>query len=198
VPIIPTLTGCGQHADQLFEIYQPVGADPYGSLAGAGYACREHLVDLVASTVRAGLTPLHMQSGPLGEWTCGESYEFETASRPDRPQLTHHIPVPGVPPVELPLGEVVPAAPEHPAWCVRAAICRVEGIHCSAPYPATPPGASVAVRLWIEQPAAEPVVPVVLVEVVGEYGRPVEHRLGVEQAQLLTKQIRLVLALAGI
>lgn len=190
--IIPDLPGCGQPAGQLIEIYQPSAADPYRSLVGHGYACREHLVDLVADVVRAGLTPLHIHAGPLAQHHCGNTYEFETASQPERPQLTHQIPVPGVPPV------AVPVEPEHPAWCTRAAICRMENIHCSAPYPATPASASTSVRVWLEQPAAQPAYPVVVLEVTDEgKGRPVEYLFRVDQARMLGQQIRLVLALVG-
>ncbi|GAB3802585.1 hypothetical protein [Micromonospora zhanjiangensis] len=190
--IIPALFGCEQAADQMIEIYQPSAADPYRSLVGHGYACREHLVDLAAQVVRAGLTPLHMLAGPLGRRHCGNSYEFETASLPEPPQLTHHIPVPGVPPV------AVPVEPEHPDWCTRAAICRVEDIHCSAPYPASPVGASTIVRLWLEQPTARPAYPAVVLEITDQGGdRPVEYPFRVHQARMLGEQIRLVLALIG-
>jgi hypothetical protein len=193
--IVPALPGCGQPANQFVEIYQPAGTDPWRSLPGAGYACQQHLVDLVAVIARAGLTPLHIPAGPLGAWPCDESYEFETAGQPDRPQLTHQIPIPGIPPVEVLLAGAVPVEPEHTAWCVRAAICRMEKIHCSAPYPATPLGAAVDVRVWVEQPATAKAVPVVILEVVDEE-RPVEYRLSTDQARHLADQVCLVV-LAG-
>jgi hypothetical protein len=188
VPIIPALPGCGESADQLIEIYQPDATEVYRSLVGHGYACWQHLSTLIAAVAHAGLTALYMPSGPLVVRLCGDSYEFTTASEPERPQLTHQIPVPGVPPVEVPLEGTVPPEQEHPTWCVRAAI------HCSGPYPASPPGSVVRVRAWIEQPATAPAVPIVMLEVIEE-DRPFEYRLGVEQARQLVDQVRLLLAL---
>ncbi|GAB3815893.1 hypothetical protein [Micromonospora zhanjiangensis] len=194
--IIPDLPGCGQPGMQMIEVYRPTGADAYASLVGHGYACREHLTDLIAAVIRTGLTPLHIPAGPLAARPCGSAYEFDTASLPDRPQVTHQIPVPGIPPVEVPLTLAgAPDGPEHPQWCTRAAICRMEGIHCSAPYPVALPGVAVQLRLWLEQPATAPALPVVLFEFTDE--RSVEYLLTVEQTRLLIEQARLVLALVG-
>jgi hypothetical protein len=188
--ILPTLPGCGQPADQLSEIYQPDETDPYRSLVGHGYACRNHLSDLITAVILAGLTPLYIPAGPLAVRACGERYEFETAGEPERPQLTHQIPVPGIPPVEILLGGAVPPEMEHPAWCARGDLCRLDQVHASRAYPATTPEASASIRLWLERRHAPAEVSTMVVVEVTEDAEPRLAFLPVDQARVLDRHVR--------
>ena len=89
-----------------------------------------------------------------------------------------------------------PARVEHPAWCIKGNICRVDGIHHGRPLPASTAATSVPIRLWLEQtyrPAAG--APVLVLEVT-ESGEARYLYLPTEQGRVLAYQLRRLVDLA--
>lgn len=85
---------------------------------------------------------------------------------------------------------------EHPRWCARGPICRVDGIHHGKPLPADTAAATVPIRLWLEQtwrPVAG--VPVLVLEVT-ESGEARYLYLPTEQGRVLAHQVRRLVDLA--
>ncbi|MEU5721558.1 hypothetical protein ABZ783_07025 [Micromonospora sp. NPDC047738] len=80
-----------------------------------------------------------------------------------------------------------PAQVEHPRWCLKGNICRVDGIHHSKPLAATTGDAHDAVRVWLEQAWQLPDPSVVLESTVdGEVGYVY---LPISQARVLRHQL---------
>ena len=111
----PTLPGCGRAASARIEMYSATpGGGLHGSLDGAGYACAEHVDQLMAAVSAAGFTPYVARGSALTAGArCGGGYDYTTRRA-----------VAG------------PAAPDgHPTWCARVTDdgpCEVAGWHASA------------------------------------------------------------------
>lgn len=88
----------------------------------------------------------------------------------------------------------VPA--EHPCWCRRGPICRIDGIHHGRPIPATTEAATVPMRLWLEQTWRPAVGAPMLVLEVTESGEVRYLYLPVGQGRVLAYQLRRLIDLS--
>lgn len=83
---------------------------------------------------------------------------------------------------------------EHPAWCIRGTLCRIEGIHHSRPLTATPDDAMDALRVWIERAHTAERISVVVESTVE--GDVAYSYLSTGQARILRHQLTRLLDMA--
>ena len=85
---------------------------------------------------------------------------------------------------------------EHPRWCARGPICRVDGIHHGRPLPASTAATLVPIRLWLEQTyRPDDGAPMLVLEVT-ESGEARYLYLPTEQGRVLAYQLRRLVDLA--